>query len=417
MPESSIHNDVGNTTLESERESQRWQLVLKVVGPCNLNCDYCYVYNMADSSWRDQPKFMADETIDRVAERMSEHCTANGQDTFDVTLHGGEPLMMGSERLERTLTALSQVAPDKLRFGVQTNATLLNEEILDLFLDYNVAVGVSLDGDRQGNRHRLYRDGRESYDKTMAGIELLHKERYKRLFSGLLAVVDIRNHPEDTYDHLAGLAPPNMDFLLPHGNWDAPPPGKSNVMLTPYAYWLASIFNKWYEQPAAERPPVRTFHSVMRSLRGQAPLVEALGLSPVREITIQTDGSYEQVDTLQSTYHGAAHLGMHVLRHSLGEVMSHPKIHARTLGIAALREQLPAVCQTCPPPIADACGAGYEPHRYSEHNGFDNPSVYCTDLTELIAHIATRMKKDEVIAAALRNTGDLNRLRGEAFEV
>lgn len=31
------------------------QFVLKVNGRCNLACSYCYVYEGADSSWRDRP--------------------------------------------------------------------------------------------------------------------------------------------------------------------------------------------------------------------------------------------------------------------------------------------------------------------------------------------------------------------------
>ena len=47
-----------------------------------------------------------------------------------------------------------------VQFCVQTNGTLLDDEWCDLFLEYGCLVGVSLDGDREGNRYRVYPDGR-----------------------------------------------------------------------------------------------------------------------------------------------------------------------------------------------------------------------------------------------------------------
>ncbi len=47
---------------------------------------------------------------------------------------------------------------------------------------------------------------------------------------------------------------------------------------------------------------------------------------------------------------------------------------------------LPATCRACP--IVDICGGGDLPSRYSRQNGFDNPSVYCSDLQVVIGHIS-----------------------------
>ena len=41
-------------------------LVVKVASRCNLNCTYCYVYNMGDNSYKLQPKFMSIETIKKI---------------------------------------------------------------------------------------------------------------------------------------------------------------------------------------------------------------------------------------------------------------------------------------------------------------------------------------------------------------
>ena len=50
-------------------------------------------------------------------------------------------------------------------------------------------------------------------------------------------------------------------------------------------------------------------------------------------------------------------------------------------GAEALCDQ----CQACR--LRDVCGGGYMPHRYHPFNGFNNPSVYCADLMQLLDHM------------------------------
>ncbi|MGH3750034.1 MAG: hypothetical protein ACRDT8_21835, partial [Micromonosporaceae bacterium] len=45
------------------------EFALKFHGRCNLACDYCYMYEMADQSWRDKPVSMSRRTIDQFAFR------------------------------------------------------------------------------------------------------------------------------------------------------------------------------------------------------------------------------------------------------------------------------------------------------------------------------------------------------------
>jgi uncharacterized protein len=72
------------------------------------------------------------------------------------------------------------------------------------------------------------------------------------------------------------LEPPQIDFLLPHATWEHPPArGESEAE---YADWLIAIFDRWM---ADSRPvAIRTFDSVLSTLRGGASLTEALGLGP-----------------------------------------------------------------------------------------------------------------------------------------
>ncbi|TKK89315.1 FxsB family radical SAM/SPASM domain protein [Herbidospora galbida] len=352
------------------------QYVLKVHSRCDLACDHCYVYENADTSWRGKPAVLALDTSAHIADRIAEHAAEHALSRVNVVLHGGEPLLAGPARLNDIATTLRDRLPEGcvLDLRIHTNGVLLNRRFLDVFEKHEIMVGVSLDGDREANdRHRRYRDGRSSYDQVVRAINLLHERPH--LFAGLLCTIDVENDPIAVYEALRALDPPRIDFLLPHATWDEPPHWPAP---TAYADWLIAIYERWESQG---RPvEVRIFDSVIRTLHGEPSLTEAIGLEPSALLVVETDGSYEQVDSLKVTFDGAPATGQDVFRNSVSEAATHPGIVARRGGVAALS----AECRRCP--LVTACGGGLYPHRFRA-GSFDNPSVYCQDLFKLISHI------------------------------
>ncbi|KOU53402.1 FxsB family cyclophane-forming radical SAM/SPASM peptide maturase [Streptomyces sp. WM6378] len=360
------------------------QFVLKVHSRCDLACDHCYVYEHADTSWRGRPRAVSEDILAQVADRIAEHARRHQLPTVHVVLHGGEPLLAGPDRIRRAAEELQRAlrSVSALDLRMHTNGVLLDEKFCDLFLELGIKVGVSLDGDKASNdRHRRYSDGRSSHAKVIRAVELLNRPRYRRLFAGLLCTIDVANDPVAVYDALVELAPPRIDFLLPHATWDTPPP-RPDGAATPYAEWLDAIYRRW---DAAGRPvPVRIFDSVLRTLRGESSLTESLGLAPADLVVIETDGTFEQADSLKTSYDGAPATGMDVFTHSLDDVLQHPGMLARQQGIEQLCDQ----CRSCP--VVQSCGGGLYAHRYRTGNGFDNPSVFCPDLLTLVTTIRNR---------------------------
>ncbi|MFE8975221.1 radical SAM/SPASM protein FxsB, inactivated metallohydrolase extension form [Streptomyces cyaneofuscatus] len=360
------------------------EIVLKVHSRCDLACDHCYVYEHADQSWRTRPKTISDHVVSRTARRLAEHARTHALPSVTVILHGGEPLLAGPARLRRVCeeftSALAGIAELDLR--IHTNGLQLSPRYLDLFDEFDVKVGISLDGDRAANdRHRRYADGRSSHPLVLKAVELLRQDRYRHLDLGLLCTIDIANDPVAVLDALTGLEPPLIDFLLPHATWDEPPP-RPDGSPTAYAEWLLTVFDRWQEQG---RPvPVRLFSSVLSTLSGGPSLTESLGLAPTDLVVVETDGQLEQVDSLKSAYEGAAATGFDVFTHSFDEVAAHPGVRARQLGLAGVSE----TCRRCP--VVRSCGGGLYTHRYRSPGGFDHPSVYCADLAALIRGIEDR---------------------------
>jgi uncharacterized protein len=363
------------------------QFVLKIHSRCDLACDHCYVYEGADQSWHGRPMAFSDEVTSRTAQRIAEHARSHGLGIAQVVLHGGEPLLAGPVRLRRIITELQAALRGvcHLDLRIHTNGVLLNERFCELFAEHNVKVGVSIDGDQAANdRHRRYADGRSSYEQVIRAIGLLRTGHFRDLYAGLLCTIDVANDPVVVYESLMALQPPHIDFLLPHATWDSPPT-RTLAAESQYADWLITIFDRWLADGRPTR--IRTFESIISTLSGGESSTEALGLGPSSLVVIETDGTYEQVDSLKTAFDGAPVTGYNVFDHALDVVAQHPGIVARQQGLAGL-------CQTCQEcPAVTSCGGGLYAHRYRSSTGFANPSVYCSDLLALITHVSKRMPR------------------------
>jgi uncharacterized protein len=358
------------------------QVVLKIVSRCNLACDYCYVYEMADQGWRNQPLRMSDATAARTVARIAEHATAHRLDRVEVILHGGEPLLAGTEWLARLVRSLRDQVPAAVQVSLQTNGTLLSRPVLETLRSLEVGVGVSLDGDAEATgQHRVYADGRNSFDAVADGLGLLASPEFRACYSGILCTIDTRNDPVATYEALLRFSPPALDVLLPHANWSCPPPGSG------YADWLIRLFQRWYSAPQQETR-IRLFSELIQLVLGQPGGVEGLGLLPSTLVVVDTDGSVKQLDSLSSAYPGAADTGLHVESSPFDAALSLPTTVARQLGASALSRQ----CRDCA--VLEICGGGLYPHRYRAGHGFLNPTVFCADLFRLITHVRDRVAAD-----------------------
>ncbi|MGI8329935.1 FxsB family cyclophane-forming radical SAM/SPASM peptide maturase [Actinomadura scrupuli] len=367
------------------------EFVLKIHSRCNLACDYCYVYEAADQSWRSRPRRMSPDTLRQAAGRMARHAETHGLADIEVVLHGGEPLMAGDAFIDFAARELRAAMPSTCRPGIstQTNGVLLTEPTLAVLDSHDIGVCVSLDGDRAAHdRHRRGANGRGSHAAVMRGLGLL-TERHRRLYRGLLCTIDLTNDPVATYEALLESGPPRVDFLLPHGTWSAPPPGRDpgEPARTPYADWLISVFDRWYDTTTRETG-IRFFEEIMNLVLGGQSRSESIGLSPVALVVVDTDGTLQQVDTLKTSFPGAPETGLTVAEHDFDEALRHPGVVARQIGLSALC----AECLDCS--LRRVCGGGTYTHRYRQGRGFRNPSVYCPDLKKIIGHISGRLRRD-----------------------
>jgi uncharacterized protein len=368
-------------------------VLLKVASRCNLNCTYCYVYNMGDDGWRSQPKRMSDAVQTAVASQLGDLARLQGR-PFSVVLHGGEPLLLGAPRLERLLGALRTVLPAECGLHLQTNGVLLDETVLDICARYGVGISISLDGPEDVNDgFRVDLRGRGSQTRVMAAIERLRAHpNAKELFSGLLAVVDPRTEPHEIYAFFKSTNAPSVDFLYRDGNYDRLPFGKAAADSTEYGQWMSGLLDCYLEDPTP--PKIRVLDDMLKLTLGGMARKEGVGLSDYGIVIIDTDGSINKNDTLKSTQSAADVFSSHwsVLEHSLHRVVNTSEFEAYHVA----QRPSSSVCQACP--HLAVCGGGMPAHRWRAETGFDNPSVFCADQKLLIDRMRQWITRSRVAA-------------------
>lgn len=159
---------------------------IHVTESCNFGCTYCY----ADAP--SSGKKMKEKMVVAIVEKIVRDFT---RQDITLELHGGEPLLVKNvikAACEKIRDLRGKMKSREIKILVQTNGSLINQSDIEFFREYDISVGVSMDGPASiHNRNRIYRDGRGTHEDVMRGIHLL---RENNINGGIIAVVE---NPED----------------------------------------------------------------------------------------------------------------------------------------------------------------------------------------------------------------------------
>lgn len=137
---------------------------------CNIDCKYCYLPNRSDRSR------LAPETVDKTLQKVVREGLLGPE--LEVLWHCGEPLTVPIAVYRKYFSIVDSHLNGRTRYSLalQTNGTLLTDEWCVFLKEWNVNIGVSLDGPRDlHNLNRCDRSGRGTFDATMRGVELLRR--------------------------------------------------------------------------------------------------------------------------------------------------------------------------------------------------------------------------------------------------
>ena len=129
-------------------------LVLSLTERCNLRCSYCY-YKVSHES---RSLTMSNDTMEAAIHLAFERSLSLGQNYLNITFFGGEPLLC-MDLIHKGVAFAKALVRERenfrLRFAVNTNATLLDDSIIDFLKREKFRVYVSLDGPE--NHHDICR--------------------------------------------------------------------------------------------------------------------------------------------------------------------------------------------------------------------------------------------------------------------
>lgn len=350
-------------------------LALKIASRCNLNCSYCFMYNLGDTTYKKQPKFMSTEIVNHVIEKTKNYIKKYNKKEFSFIFHGGEPLLASKQFYIDFVTKVNELKkelPDvSFFFDVQTNGVLLDKKWIALFKSLEIAPSISVDGTKKAHdMFRVDHKGNGSYDKVFKSAQLLKEEMD---YADIACVINTNESPEEIYTSFKKMNASYVNFLIPDYTHDNFPFDKNKTTM---ADWLIALFDIWIRD--ANRFKIPLFLGLLNSLMRITE--DAKNESTV--LVIETNGEIEAIDSLKACGHGFTKTGLNITSNNLEDIQN---TSLGNLYFNDLNSKLCNQCLQCP--LNEICKGGRLVHRHSKRNGFNNPSVYCNDLIKLIAHV------------------------------
>jgi len=334
------------------------------------------------------PKHMSVDIALSIGRRIKEYCTAKNLDYMQITLHGGEPLLLGEKKLDQLIKILRTEARGiNLNIGMQTNGVLLNEKIALWLVKNNISVGISLDGDQEANSRRVDFKGAPTFEKTVNSINLMQRIAPNNLV-GILSVINLNVSAKKTISYLCELKPKQLDLLLPFETHDSLANTRTK-WANELGSWLSEAFETWFSNSSFNHTKIRIFEDVLQSTITSNPKTDWFGVRNISYLVIGTNGDIDVLDHLKvigqfsiqhrSTYKNILDDSIERAEYVANEMLD--KFEAR---------KLPDECSNCE--WQNKCYGGYLPHRFSSRKKFNNPSVACEAIQKLYSSSAQIMK-------------------------
>lgn len=145
-------------------------LILQVTQDCNFQCRYCLFANDTKVERNHEHINMDYLTAKKSVDYLYEHC----EDANEVVIgfYGGEPFLNFDLIKNITEYANHKFCSKRIRFLTTTNASLLNDNIIEFLIKNHFEVSISLDGDENyQNSHRRFRtNGKNTFDIVMRNV-------------------------------------------------------------------------------------------------------------------------------------------------------------------------------------------------------------------------------------------------------
>ena len=140
--------------------------IIKPTYACNFRCKYCYLSN----STKRLSDLINVDLVKKSILQIKETLLNDNRKKIAFIWHGGEPMLWGIDNYCEIWAYMQQeLSGYDVHNSMQTNLSLVTDEWIDLFLQYNVHVGFSLDGTQAiHDQQRVDVHGNPTFERIIA---------------------------------------------------------------------------------------------------------------------------------------------------------------------------------------------------------------------------------------------------------
>lgn len=173
IPSYAVSEEIVSREISNDDRLPLTMLDLYLTDSCNLACQYCFCEVGRDHiHYGLMNEVTAAKAIDMLIDK-----SRDAKNIF-VSFLGGEPLL-NFKLLQYVVQYACSAAKEKgknINFAMTSNGTLITDEIASYMGRNHISVMISLDGPREHHNFLCpMRDGGNSFDATLRGIECLFK--------------------------------------------------------------------------------------------------------------------------------------------------------------------------------------------------------------------------------------------------
>ncbi len=201
---------------------------------------------------------------DAVLDRMIGSYMATEQPTYSFGWQGGEPTLMGLDFFRKVIDLQKKHGRKGavVANGLQTNATLINEDLASHLGNYKFLLGVSLDGPEHiHNHYRITVDGKGSHGRVVRAINRLQRHRVEYNILTLVSTANV-NSPAEIYRYLVDRGEHYHQYI-PCVEFDEQgQPLPYTITGEQWGEFLWGVFSEWIKEDAL-RVSIRHFDSIL----------------------------------------------------------------------------------------------------------------------------------------------------------
>jgi len=350
---------------------------------CNLNCTYCDL----SSESRRTKSVMEPRLIDRLFTDVFSSGLSSPQ--VKVVWHSGEPLTLPpsyyDEAIDLILSLRDRLAPNSVsvRFGIQTNASLIDDNWCHFFKrhEQRLDLGVSCDGPiEMHDAFRINWNGRPSHGLAIRGMDLLAKYgiKYK-----IIAVVTRKTllDPEAFYnfffDRRRQLSGFHFNVLAEGASSDIDLAYSAEDRSAYYSFYRRLLeLNQAKRDSGAEFEILNFSQGVARLLATNtpgAPIAFDESTAPLKSLSVDAKGNVTtfyaglSIDVLRDEYGDGKGLSLgNIFEMSLDDMARSHKLQRMMKDFALSRRACEAACQ-----YFSVCTGGFEIVKKKSLGSFD----------------------------------------------